>query len=405
MTQNSKETRERPGWRGIGGVSKKKTDATKAKAASLSQPARKSAAAAGDAKPVNVIPLELQQLLLNIFKDSFPDVLRDENLKPLLQEIKTALYDRDFEKAFGKADFLEAYAVRWSAGRSLGYAECLVSLREYFDRGGGSGKLDGEKSDDQNSIGTPDTIGRVVCLGGGAAEVVAFGGLARHFMGPVKSIAQNSDDLLAEDMKSLALVAPTPTPKTDLILIDSADWSSVIQKLTTSLTTPPPLSKYASTTAKASNAPLLHHDSLKTTFQQIDILNMGKAELEKVLGSEPSLVTLLFTLNELYTSSITKSTTFLLDLTMAAVPGTLLLVVDSPGSYSEASLGKETEKKKYPMQWLMDRTLLEGDEGKGKAKWRKEVGNESQWFRLVEGLKYPISLENMRYQIHLYRRI
>jgi len=84
----------------------------------------------------------------------------------------------------------------------------------------------------------------------------------------------------------------------------------------------------------------------------------------------------------------------------------MLLVVDSPGSYSETSIGKES--KRYPMQWLLNHTLLETSKergGKGDVKWEKLVSDESRWFRLADDLKYPISLENMRYQVHLYRRL
>jgi 25S rRNA (uracil2843-N3)-methyltransferase len=127
---------------------------------------------------------------------------------------------------------------------------------------------------------------------------------------------------------------------------------------------------------------------------------------------KPMLLTLLFTLNELYTTSIGKTTAFLLKLTMAVKPGSLLLVVDSPGSYSETKLGSEA--KKYPMSWLMDHTLLEpedsqegpkGGKNESPASWVKIVSEEAKWFRIPEELRYPIPLENMRYQMHLYRRV
>jgi len=62
----------------------------------------------------SLIPLELQQLLLNIFNDVFDKVLSSGDLQKTLQEVKGALYERDFEKAFGREEYLEAYSVRWS---------------------------------------------------------------------------------------------------------------------------------------------------------------------------------------------------------------------------------------------------------------------------------------------------
>ena len=46
-----------------------------------------------------------------------------------------------------------------------------------------------------------------------------------------------------------------------------------------------------------------------------------------------------------------------------------------------------------------------GDGGRveGAVTWEKLESADSVWFRLAEGLRYPIPLENMRYQMHLYR--
>ena len=78
------------------------------------------------------------------------------------------------------------------------------------------------------------------------------------------------------------------------------------------------------------------------------------------------------------------------------------MVVDSPGSYSTVTINGS--EKKYPMQWLLDHTMLSTKATAGTA-WEKVASDESKWFRLPEGLQYPIKLENMRYQFHLYRRL
>jgi 25S rRNA (uracil2843-N3)-methyltransferase len=114
----------------------------------------------------------------------------------------------------------------------------------------------------------------------------------------------------------------------------------------------------------------------------------------------------MFTLNELYSCSIPKTQLLLGQLTRDMRPGAHLLVVDSPGSYSTVSING-TEKK-YPMQWLLDHTLLDSEpQQRGFEviqKWTKVSSNESKWFRLPPGLEYPIALEHMRYQIHVYAR-
>jgi 25S rRNA (uracil2843-N3)-methyltransferase len=120
------------------------------------------------------------------------------------------------------------------------------------------------------------------------------------------------------------------------------------------------------------------------------------------------LCTMMFTLNELFSTSITRATAFLLALTESMSSGSWLLVVDSPGSYSEVKLGKgdDSKTKEYPMKWLLDHTLLEVACDGDNSKWTKVVSDDSRWFRLNQQLlKYPIELENMRYQIHLYQRV
>ncbi|PHH85155.1 hypothetical protein CDD83_824 [Cordyceps sp. RAO-2017] len=139
---------------------------------------------------------------------------------------------------------------------------------------------------------------------------------------------------------------------------------------------------------------------MAVAFRQADALALTEGELARLAGPDPLLVTLLFTLNELYTDAgPARTTAFLRALARALPSGSLLLVVDSPGSYSEAAVGRD--KKRYPMHWLLGHTLLDA-RAPGYA-WERLESHDSLWFRLPEGLSYPIQLENMRYQMHLYR--
>ncbi|KAH7149658.1 hypothetical protein B0J13DRAFT_311828 [Dactylonectria estremocensis] len=335
-------------------------------------------------------PVE-QQRLLNIFADAFGDVLSSDRFPALLQELKQALFNRDFAAAFGREDYLEAYAARWSPTRALGYAAVFLSIRrhlneivEFEDGGQASEAVDaaastsGEEVKEIKETASPLVAAgkggrlRMVCIGGCAAEHVAFSSYIQ------------SQDLAGR-----------------LTLVDSGPWSSVSDLLEAKITSPPPLSKYASAAAKASNqTALLRADQVILSFAQDDILALEDPALAALLGDKPVVLTLMFTLNELYTrGGIAKTTVLLKTVGQVLAGGSLLLVVDSPGSYSEAAVGKE--KKKYPMQWLLDHTLLET--ASPGYKWDKVESQESSWFRLPEDLHYPIQLENMRYQLHLYR--
>ena len=199
-----------------------------------------------------------------------------------------------------------------------------------------------------------------------------------------------------------------------LHVIDMADWSSILQRLQSGIKTCIP------TTAEAKQEPFVPEVHFNVEFTQQDVLAMSVAQMTAAF-QQSALATLMFTLNELYNTSIAKTTNLLLTMTLVMSPGTHLLVVDSPGSYSTVELGKNdradssngvgSTEKKYPMQWMLDHTLLEtstlgsGSKEGGESRWRKVVGEEAIWFRRNGKLRYPINLEDMRYQMHLYEHL
>ncbi|GAB1314062.1 hypothetical protein MFIFM68171_04272 [Madurella fahalii] len=318
-----------------------------------------------------------QQCVLDVFRHAFQDVLSSPSLTTTLQSVKQALFERDFAKAFGDREHLAVYAARWSPTRALCYASVLSSIKEQLKLVLSQTKADSAENGENGDGSQPLQELKLLSIGGGAAELVALG----------------------------AFLSQYPSLSGSIILIDSGSWATVISQLTTGLTTPPPLSKYASSAAKLSNAAMVPPSRLTSTFLQHDALTFGKEGLRTLLGDSPLLVTVFFTLNELFTANgIGKTTAFLLDLTSSIPIGSLLLVIDSPGSYSEASVGKDA--KRYPMQWLLDRIMLgtRRDPVNGR-RWAKLESQDSVWFRLAgpDAVDYPIQLENMRYQMHLYK--
>jgi 25S rRNA (uracil2843-N3)-methyltransferase len=388
---------QRPGWKGPSFI--KRTPKT-------SRPAQSPTPTAEPSIQAQLLPVELQQLLLNIFRTTFPISQDLDSLKPVLQQIKTALFERDFESAFGNEEWREAYAVRWSPSRVLGYVNLIAWAVEEYQ---GEEWVRSLLGDCPKSKTPP----RVVCLGGGAAEVMAFGALVRLLRpesggkaAGVEGIGEALEKLNVDEGRgredSLLL---------DLHLVDTASWESVVLKLHAGLTMPPALSKYASASARASNASFIYPEAMEVAFTQADVLMLDKERLGGIIGNGPVMITLFFALNELYTTDVAATTKFLYELSIACPQNALLFIVDSPGSYSEAAIGKaeqgEKERKKYPMHWLMDHALLGNVKGEKveSAMWEKLLVDESRWYRLEETLKYPISLENMRFQIHLFRRL
>lgn len=88
-----KDSQSRPGWKGPGFVKKVDTSA-----ATASTKARKPDVETSNHIVEPAIPIELQQLLLNVFRNAFPEVLASDELQSLLQDVKAALYERDFNR-------------------------------------------------------------------------------------------------------------------------------------------------------------------------------------------------------------------------------------------------------------------------------------------------------------------
>jgi 25S rRNA (uracil2843-N3)-methyltransferase len=358
--------------------------------------------------------------------------------------MKAHLYNRDFASAFADAspDLLRAYALRWSASRCLGYVGLL--------RGVISTILE-DPSEQEGTISRNDEIMpplHVLCIGGGAgAEIVALAGAWRVLQDEVgpsvfQRTAGDNTALLAKGghgiesgVERLSLgdeqdggtrddgaghhssppSESTSTPRLSITAVDIADWSSVVERLRDTIHSP------SVKGPRSHPSPLLYRGEqrmIDLSFRHLDILSVSDDDLNTLLGQKgrrTSLITLMFTLNELFTTSVSKTTQFLLRLTDLTAPGAVLLVVDSPGSYSTLSMGNETseqtKQRQYPMKFLLDHTLL----SVAAEKWERIASHDSRWWRRdasqlrydvnLEGGEGLVKLEDMRFQIHVYRRL
>ena len=347
------------------------------------------------------VPIDLQQLVLDIFRNTFEPRF-ESGFPEIVQQIKQHLYNRDFKTAFGQKSFLDVYAMRWSPSRALAYTQIFWETLSNYHLGNNRdpGDLPPTTLQVQSASSKP-----IICIGGGAgAELVALAASLHLISHPCADL-NGPEDKAGSSSSSFSIKS-----------IDIADWSMVLEELHSCMTAAPPISKYSSSAAKAANAALVSPAACTLSFMQEDILNWRNADLATVFA-DADLVTLMFTLNELYSTSISLTTSLLLSLTTLLAPGALLLVVDSPGSYSTVNVGKTSgpdddgSRKSYPMQWLLDHTLLESaaiatsSNASAERRWEKLESKQSEWLRLSSELRYPVALEDMRYQLHLYRHL
>lgn len=280
-------------------------------------------------------------------------MLSSPALGRILSEIKGHLFNREYEQAFGgPEEYREAYAARWVPSRALIYRKIFKESPEIMALLAG---------------GSARETRKVVCLGGGAgSEVVALASvvsrIVRDEAGPGACIAVDA--------------------------VDSCDWGAVIRGQDDGM-----------------RGAWGIEGRFATTFVQADVLTSAKTLPPSIDYTGASLITLLFTVSELFLQSRAATVALLAHITASAAPGTLFLVVES-ASLSEIAIG--TTGRTYPLGTLLDYNLCD-DKGLkgGDGKWARVRKDESTWYRMPEdaGEHYPLKLEGSRTLVRLYRRV
>lgn len=314
------------------------------------------------------------QEIVDLFKRVFINELYhgDEDiLRSTIQEVKADLYNREYLLAFNTEPKRIAYCCRWSPSRAVAYASLFSYLEPVRKILQCEDSLPLEEQlaslniqESQRTISERE----VLCIGGGAGgELIS-----------VASIFVPTVDFGAKYSK----VRPLKLKHLNVQVIDIADWSSVVQRLTEGI---------------SANWIFDHSTDLNITFRKGDVLKQDAAGLRL---SKLNLITLLFTTNELFTEHKADSIRFFQSLNAHCSSNCHLLIVESAGSYSHITVGT----KKFPIQFLIDTLLLgkRGEESSGR--WELVDQNDSLWYRGDENVDYPLKLENMRFFYRLYRK-
>ncbi|ODV82209.1 uncharacterized protein CANTADRAFT_98601 [Suhomyces tanzawaensis NRRL Y-17324] len=279
--------------------------------------------------------------LIDMFTQTLGSILNSEDLNQHIQSVKSCLYDRNYIEAFDSDDKRFAYVSRWTPARALAYTSLFASLdgiKELF-----------EDKDKQTEV---------LCIGGGASSELV--GLASVFCRQ-KEYNSTSDSSLKMN------------------IIDIADWSKVVNSLT----------NYAQKNW------MYDGSKLQANFIHEDVLNQPKIDY----GAQ-SLITLLFTTNELFAEKRKETMALLNTFNAKCTKGTLLLIAESAGSYSHITIGT----RKFPVQFLIDMTLI-GKQGENNGPWELIDESDSCWYRIeTKKIDYPMKLENMRFFYRLYRK-
>jgi len=220
------------------------------------------------------------------------------------------------------------------------------------------------------------------------------------------SIATTDEQILLEGVRKLKVKSRKECYQLRVRILDVADWSHVIDTLAEGLSKLPNLALYRTPYQNGNTDSNEEPESIRVgawetaadepifrihySFIQQDILSATLPALSSLVAGA-NLITVLFTLNELYNHSMSQTTQLLAGLSHICGTGTQLLVVDSAGDYSVATVSG----KRYPMSWLLHETM--------KKDWSVLMREEAKWYRHQE-VNYPVKLENMRYQIHVFAK-
>ncbi|KAI9138521.1 hypothetical protein BKA69DRAFT_1031349 [Paraphysoderma sedebokerense] len=294
--------------------------------------------------PADVGKLQTEQHILKLLSKTFASVFSDRDYSTKLQRIKSLFYNRQYLEVFSNPEHLPIYCSRYISSRSLAYFDLFTSsplLLELL----------------KNDVD-------IVAVGAGAGSELVAVEFARY------SCITNVDKRIQTNDPEKKLGV------SKMHVIDIGNYEYIISSLQSTFKSLHPF-----------------HELLETNFSICDILD--PTCLSSILASlslpPPLLVTFAFVLSELLATS-KSSTMSMISTLVAALPvGSYILLLDSAGSFSEITIGKN----KYMIWMLFDMIKCLDVVEK----------SESRWYRVPEGLDYPVKMENMRYFYRIYRKI
>ncbi|KAJ3041250.1 hypothetical protein HDV00_009643 [Rhizophlyctis rosea] len=373
-------------------------------------------------------PTTPEQTLLNIITTTLASTFSLPDFPTRLQQIKSLFYDRKYTEIFTNPDLLPVYAAEYIPGRALCYRDlflrCAV-LREAVAKEGayvyclgsgngselvgianavvgmwdgaiGEGKVAGGGVENGYEDGMDNTIVRGLEGRDWGGEVLRWEReLLKERVDDVRRLVERGiggekgevmEQLLKERVDALGICQitthlpsthiTTASPHLTLHCQDLSSYDPILPSLHKTLTTTLPLppnslhllqSTHNLLTPTPTTTPL-HTQSIKSS----------------------TIITALFLLNELLATSKPAFTRFIATLIQHMTPGTLFLVADSAGSFSEVQVGEGN----YMVYHLLDRI----------GALECLVKEDSVWYRFPDGLTYPCKLNNMRYFLRVYRK-
>lgn len=349
--------------------------------------------------------LEILDFYMSTCADSSVNI---DILGKTIQKVKGFLYDRDYEAAFGTPERLNAYVYRWSPSRSFCYAHVFyktLNNSNNKDKDKSSVTTTTSKNSKKSSSARPvntseketkdnnnnainTTPNKVLSIGGGACgEIVGYGHYLKRLQEEQRQEQDNSPTNLHDnEEKDPAQQQQQQESSFQIDVIDMANWTSIIDKVKTSLST---------TNSWGIDS------SPQISFIHKSILSMDPEEIKTLVQSH-NVITIFFTLNELFQQDKQQTIKLLQLIRTFAKSGTTVIFIESAGSYSDIQVGKKT----FSIQMLVHYLMTSPPPSDDPPTWNVIEKTESVWYRhslTNDDLEdFGFKLENMRYFISSY---
>eukprot|EP01127_Copromyxa_protea_P003082 TRINITY_DN12952_c0_g1_i1.p1 TRINITY_DN12952_c0_g1~~TRINITY_DN12952_c0_g1_i1.p1 ORF type:complete len:280 (-),score=49.05 TRINITY_DN12952_c0_g1_i1:63-902(-) len=268
-----------------------------------------------------------EQEVVHLLTSSYTDVIESPDFGSKHKRIKELFIKRDFVTVF-QPENLSVYLVAYVPTRALIYRQ-FFSSEEYILK----------------ILQRPNL--NVCCLGGGpGSELLGLASVSREQEKPFK-MTMNVHDM--------------------------ADWSEAIN----------PLLKKLESEWNIGPEVITYNNYVT------DMLDSTNEKLYQDI-KDADLVTLMFTVNELFKENKAKALSFLSSVREGMKKGAFLLIIDCAGEFSQIQVGPQ----KYMIYSLLD--YVKG--------FKKILFENSRWYRFPPGITCPVKLDNQRYFWRLYRK-
>jgi 25S rRNA (uracil2843-N3)-methyltransferase len=302
--------------------------------------------------------------------------------KDCIRDIKDKFIERAYMDIFTNPDYLNSYFAHYTPSRALAYFALFTDIPELREMWTGRRDLLRWELRRRRCLRQGAEVAEMVksretkvwAIGAGAgAEILALNAaISNDFMDDQERWPQNPEDMSSVVFSDLeSKVCGWHRCGVTMHVVDIGAWQPIINAI---------------------NEQTCSDTFWRLQYSQMDVLSLSQGEVVSQ-ASTSNLITCMFVLNELFKTSKAKTAAFLTAMIKSMRPDTLLLVVESAGSFSELQVGS----KDVMVFQLLDRI----------PSLECVHRSDARWYRVPQSVQEQLpnlSWQNMRYFVRLFSK-